>query len=58
MTNESLMLLVICKPDTMETSDMHILLILSQRQIDPFFSSFYAVKTPGAVVSNFRAKKV
>lgn len=52
------MLLVICKPDTMETSDMHILLILSQRQIDPFFSSFYTVKTPGALVSNFRAKKV
>lgn len=41
MTNESLMILVICKPDMMEISDMQILPIVSQRQINSFFRSVY-----------------
>lgn len=44
VTNENLMLLVICKPNTMETRDMQILPIVSQRQIHSFFCSFYAAK--------------
>lgn len=38
------MLLVICKPDTMETSDMQVLPIILQRQIDSFFRSFYIAR--------------
>lgn len=41
VTNEGLMLLVICKPDT---SDMQILSIVSQRQIDSFFRSLYTAR--------------
>lgn len=44
VTNENLMLLVICKPDTMETHDMQIQPIVSQKQIHSFFRSFYAAK--------------